>query len=111
MIPYFTIPSIHLFGSVYLHPFGVLLVVGIMIAYRVMMRRAGDLQIPGEEMNGALICAFAVGLIGAHAVEVLFYQPETLKTEGWTVYFRLFTGLSSIGGLFGGLAGFCVYLK
>lgn len=111
MIPYFTIPSIHLFGSVYLHPFGVLLVVGMIIAYRVMMNRAGELQIPGEEMKGALICAFAVGLIGAHVVEVLFYQPELLRTEGWTVYFRVFTGLSSIGGVFGGLAGFCVYLK
>ena len=55
MIPYFTIPSIHLFGSVYLHPFGVLLVLGIIIAYRVMMSRADDLQIPGEEMKGALI--------------------------------------------------------
>ena len=111
MIPYFTIPSIHLFGSVYLHPFGVLLVLGIIIAYRVMMSRADDLQIPGEEMKGALICAFTVGLIGAHVVEVLFYQPEILRTEGWTVYFRVFTGLSSIGGVFGGLAGLCVYLK
>jgi len=111
MIPYFTIPSIHLFGSVYVHPFGVLLVLGIMIAYRVMMSRAGDLQLPGEEMKGALICAFTVGLIGAHVVEVLFYQPELVRTEGWIVYFRVFTGLSSIGGVFGGLAGLFVYLK
>lgn len=111
MIPYFTIPSIHLVGSVYLHPFGVLLILGIVIAYRVMMSRAGDLQIPREEMNGALICAFTVGLIGAHVVEVLFYQPEILRTEGWTVFFKLFTGLSSIGGVFGGLAGLCIYLK
>src|SRR5689334_836704 len=111
MIPYFTIPSIHLFGSVYLHPFGALLVLGIVISYRVMMSRAGDLQIPREEMNGALICAFTAGLIGAHVVEVLFYQPEILRTEGWTVFFRLFTGLSSIGGIFGGLAGLCVYLN
>jgi phosphatidylglycerol:prolipoprotein diacylglycerol transferase len=111
MIPYFNIPSIHLFGSVYLHPFGVLLVLGIIISYRVMMSRANDLEIPGEEMIGALICEFTVGLIGAHVVEVLFYQPELLRTEGWTVYFRVFTGLSSIGGVFGGLAGLCVYLK
>jgi hypothetical protein len=55
MIPYFTIPSIHLFGSVFLHPFGVLLILGIFTAYRVMMTRADDLQIPGEEMKGALI--------------------------------------------------------
>ena len=111
MIPYFTIPSIHLFGSVYLHPFGVLLILGIVIAYRVMMSRAGDLQIPGDEMKGALICAFAVGLIGAHLVDVLFYQPEILRTEGWAAYFRVFTGLSSIGAVFGGIAGLCVYLK
>lgn len=111
MIPYFTIPSIHLFGSVYLHPFGLLLILGIFVAYRVMMSRANDLRIPGEEMKGALICAFTLGLIGGHVVEVLFYQPELLRTEGWTVYFRVFTGLSSIGVVFGGLAGLCVYLK
>jgi phosphatidylglycerol---prolipoprotein diacylglyceryl transferase len=111
MIPYFTIPSIHLFGSTYLHPFGVLLIVGILIAYRVMMRRAEELQIRSEEMKGALICAFAVGLVGAHVVDVLFYQPEILSTEGWTAYFRVFTGLSSIGAVFGGITGLCVYLK
>lgn len=111
MIPYFTIPSIHLFGSTYLHPFGVLLIVGIIIAYQVMMRRAGELQIRSEETKGALICAFAVGLIGAHVVDVVFYQPEILRTEGWTAYFRVFTGLSSIGAVFGGIAGLCVYLK
>ena len=54
MIPYFTIPSIHLFGSVYLHPFGVLLILGIFIAYRVMMKRTGELQIPAEEMKGLI---------------------------------------------------------
>ena len=111
MIPYFTIPSIHLFGSVFLHPFGVLLILGIFTAYRVMMTRADDLQIPGEEMKGALIGAFTVGLIGAHVVDVLFYQPEILRTEGWTVFFRVFTGLSSIGAVLGGIAGLCVYLK
>ena len=52
-----------------------------------------------------------MGLIGAHVVEVLFYQPEILRTEGWTVYFRVFTGLSSIGAVLGGIAGLCVYLK
>jgi phosphatidylglycerol:prolipoprotein diacylglycerol transferase len=111
MIPYFTIPSIHLFGPVYLHPFGVLFMLGIFIAYRVMMSRADHIQIPREELKTALIWAFAAGVVAAHMIEILLYQPELIRTEGLSVFFRVFTGLSSIGGLFGGLLGFCVYLK
>src|SRR5712675_2764059 len=102
MIPYFTIPSIHLFGSVSLHAYGVLFLLGIVFAYQLIMHRARDLKISRDEMQGALIWTFVTGLVGAHLVEILLYQPELFTREGLSVFFRVFTGLSSIGAFFGG---------
>lgn len=111
MMPYFTIPSIHLFGPVSLHVSGVLFSLGIILGYLAIMRRAKDAGTPREEMQGALIWAFAIGLVGAHLVEILFYQPELIEREGPLVFFRVFTGLSSVGAIFGGLLGFWIYFK
>jgi phosphatidylglycerol:prolipoprotein diacylglycerol transferase len=111
MIPYFTLPSVHLFGPVSLQAFGVLFMLGLIFGNMVIMRRARDMGIPREEMQGALIWAFAVGLVGAHVVEILLYQPDSIRREGLSVFFNLFTGLSSIGGFFGGLLGLWVYFK
>src|SRR5262245_6748411 len=91
VIPYFTIPSVHLFGSVSLQPYGVLFLIGIILAYRVVIRRATQLGIPHEEMQGALIWVFVVGLVGAHVVEILFYQPELVSREP-LIFFNIFTG-------------------
>jgi phosphatidylglycerol:prolipoprotein diacylglycerol transferase len=111
MIPYFTIPSIHLFGPVSLHFYGVLMVLGIVLAYRVILKGARDAGITRQEMQGALICAFVVGTVGAHVIEVLLYQPELVRQRGPFVFFQVFTGLSSIGAFFGGLLGLYLYFK
>jgi phosphatidylglycerol---prolipoprotein diacylglyceryl transferase len=111
MLPYFTIPSIHLFGSVSLQVYGVLLTLGIILGYRTIMRRAKSVGIPHGKMQAALIWAFVVGLVGAHLVEILFYQPELIEREGPLVFFKVLTGLSSVGAIFGGLLGFWIYYK
>ena len=110
VIPYFTIPSVHLFGSVSLQPYGVLFLIGIILAYRVVIRRAKHLGIPHEEIQGALIWVFAAGLVGAHVVEILFYQPGLVSREP-LIFFNIFTGLSSIGAFSGGLLGLWIYFK
>lgn len=111
MIPYFTIPSVHLFGSVSLHAYGVLFVIGIVTAYPVIMKRAAGLEGATRSMRRALLWTFAVGLVGAHVVEILFYQPDKLSTEGFWIFFRIFSGLSSVGAVFGGLLGLWIYCR
>jgi phosphatidylglycerol:prolipoprotein diacylglycerol transferase len=61
-------------------------------------------------MHRALCFTFGCGLIGAHGVELLFYQPQAL-TAGWPAVFHVLTGLSSIGALFGGLLGLWICCK
>jgi phosphatidylglycerol:prolipoprotein diacylglycerol transferase len=111
MIPYFTIPSIHLFGPVSIHLYGVLMVLGIFLAYRVILKGATDAGIARQEMQGALVWAFVAGTVSAHIIEVLLYQPELVRQRGLLVFFQIFTGLSSIGAFFGGLLGLYVYFK
>ena len=111
MIPYFTIPPIPVFGSVSLHVYGVLFVIGIVLAYQLMMKRARRMEVSAQSMQRALIWTFLVGLVGSHVVEILFYQPEKIGTEGLWVFLRVFSGLSSIGAVLGGLLGLWIYCK
>ena len=110
MIPYFNIPPLHLFGPISIQVYGGLLAVGILVGYQVIIRRVRLDRFPEPEMRRALIYTFFSGLIGAHVVELLFYQPQALA-EGWSALLRVLTGLSSIGALFGGLLGLWIFCK
>src|SRR6185436_7279687 len=84
---------------------------GIVLAYQLMMKRARRLEVSAQSMQRALIWTFIVGLVSAHVVEILFYQPQTIGRDGLWVFFRVFSGLSSIGAVLGGLLGLWIYCK
>lgn len=111
MIPYFTIPSLHLFGPTSIHPYGVLLMVGILTGNWLVRRRAKRLGIRIEEIQNAVIWTVAGGFIGAHLLEVFFYQPELIDRDGFIVILEIWKGLSSIGGLIGGLMASYIYFR
>jgi phosphatidylglycerol:prolipoprotein diacylglycerol transferase len=110
MVPYFTIPPLHLFGPISIQVYGGLFAVGILVAYRVIIHRTKLDRIPEHEMRRALLCTFGFGLVGAHTVELLFYQPQALA-GGWSALWHVLTGLSSIGAFFGGLLGLWIFCK
>lgn len=111
MIPYFTIPSLHLFGLISIHTYGVLLMVGILMGNWLVRRRAKRLGIETGEIQNAVIWAVAGGFIGAHLLEILFYQPELIERDGFIVILEIWKGLSSFGGFIGGLIASYVYFR
>lgn len=120
MIPYLEIPSLPIYGSLAIHPFGVLVAIGIFLgAYCVRLRGK---QIGLDEVAAGSISTWVVliGFIVAHFFDIVAYQPAEFG-ERWRAMFEGDTahnvaeflkfllsptrGISSFGGFLGALIG------
>ncbi|HEX2569991.1 MAG TPA: prolipoprotein diacylglyceryl transferase family protein [Polyangia bacterium] len=120
MIPYLEIPSLPIYGSLAIHPFGVLVAIGIFLgAYCVRLRAK---QIGLDEVAAGSISTWVVliGFVVAHLFDVVAYQPTEFG-ERWSAMFEGDTahnikefliflllptrGISSFGGFLGALIG------
>ena len=110
VIPWFTVPPLKL-GPLELHAFGALAAAGILVGARLMVRAVNKYG-PGDETPLADAAPWAVvgGLIGAHLMHVLLYHPEMLHDEGFVAILKVWSGLSSMGGVLGGLLAFLLYM-
>jgi phosphatidylglycerol:prolipoprotein diacylglycerol transferase len=100
MLPYFEPLSIGPFNT-----FGVLVVIGVYVGSTAAARHGTRTGLdPDLVRRMAAYCGVA-GLIGAHLVDVLLYQPT------WTVWTLInpLAGISSMGGIAGGVIGFTLF--
>ncbi len=106
MIPYVTLPPL-IWGRWIVPPFALLVSVGVLAAHLILMRRARRLGLRVAWAGEFSLAAVVSGFAGAVAFKFL-YRPE-LWLDAWP-YVRSWPGISSFGGLFGGLAGALGYL-
>jgi phosphatidylglycerol:prolipoprotein diacylglycerol transferase len=124
-IPEFSIPPLtcgplHLFGRTLgpleIQSFGVLTALGILLAVKLAMRGAKE-----QGRDPAPIVDFAMwgvlgGVLMGHIVHVLAYHPDELylwTSDGrfnWDIL-KIWVGLSSMGGLFGGIIAAIAYFR
>lgn len=112
MIPYFEIPPIPIAAGLEIHAFGILTALGILVGAH-LASRAARVYAPGDDrpITDAAPWALAGGLIGAHLLHVLGYHPELLTEQGPLVLLKVWDGLSSMGGVLGGLAAVLLYFR
>lgn len=110
MIPYFEIPPLHL-GPLEVHAFGALAALGIYFGSRIAAKAARKLT--GDDLPLVEVAPWLVvgGIVGGHLLHVLGYHPEILREQGWTSLLRIWDGLSSMGGVLGGLITLVVFFK
>ena len=111
VLPYVELPDLHFFGLT-IHPFGIFAAIGVYLG-AVCTVRAGRVYGPGDTKSLSEVFTWALvgGLLGAHLLHVLGYHPELLHTQGPVVLLKIWDGVSSMGGVLGGLAGVLLYLK
>ncbi|HET9554176.1 MAG TPA: prolipoprotein diacylglyceryl transferase family protein, partial [Anaeromyxobacteraceae bacterium] len=95
------LPLLHL-GPVALRPTGLFTAAGLLLGLAVARRAARRDGLEPAPLARLAAIALAGGLVGAHLVHLLAYHPEELA-DPW-VLLRLGDGLSSMGGLAGGVA-------
>lgn len=113
MLPYYADQPLLKFGPIEVHVFGLMVALGVWagteIASRAARQRIGPES--GRVLAEAGFWGLIGGLIGGHLLHVLGYHPELLRQQGWTVLLRFWDGLSSMGGLLGGIAGIWLHFR
>lgn len=103
VIPYFQIPPLRL-GPVPIEPFGLLAAAGVYLASIFLVRRAREEGLDPAPLTSFATWALVGGLVGGHLVHILLYHPEELRAGGVLQLLKVWDGLSSTGGVLGGLA-------
>jgi phosphatidylglycerol---prolipoprotein diacylglyceryl transferase len=111
LLPYVELPDLHLFGLT-IHPFGIFAALGVYLG-AVLTVRAGRRYGPGDTKSLSEVFTWALlgGLLGAHLLHVLGYHPELLRTQGPLVLLKVWDGVSSMGGVLGGILGIVLYFR
>jgi phosphatidylglycerol:prolipoprotein diacylglycerol transferase len=108
VIPWFELPSVSL-GPVTIQSFGVLSALGILSATWLAQRAARQLGRDPQVVLDFAVVGVLAGVVGGHLVHLFFYHPEELA-DPWRI-FRVWEGLSSMGGLLGAVAAAVVWFR
>jgi phosphatidylglycerol:prolipoprotein diacylglycerol transferase len=108
VIPWFQLPSLSL-GPFTIQSFGVLSAIGILVAVQLSARGAARTGRNPQLVLDSSVYGVLAGIVGGHLVHLFFYHPEELA-EPWRV-FKVWEGLSSMGGLLGGVVATILYFR
>ncbi|HKY38405.1 MAG TPA: prolipoprotein diacylglyceryl transferase family protein [Polyangiaceae bacterium] len=103
MIPYIRVHELHV-GPLPIHPFGVLVAVGVLVGIELTKKRGRQLGLPQEQLASFIAWMLVAGFVGGHVLDAIFYHPQEVLAAPWTLLY-LWAGLSSFGGFAGGLLG------
>lgn len=108
VIPWFELPSLSL-GPVTIQSFGVLSALGILAATMLAQRAARSLGRDPQPILDFAVVGVIAGVVVGHLVHLFFYHQEELS-EPWRIL-RIWEGLSSMGGLLGGVVAALVWFR
>lgn len=114
MIPYFTIPSIPLFGGksgLGIHAFGVLVASGILLGAWMMNRRARQLGLDRAHASSLATWLVVAGFIVAHIFDVLAYRTGEFLQRPWILVDPRTFSISSFGGFLGAAIGLVLWRR
>lgn len=111
-LPYLDVPSLPLPLGLSIHPFGVCAALGAYVGARLVVTAARVYE-PGENraLTGVVVWALVGGMLGAHLLHVLGYHPELLRSQGPWALLKVWDGVSSMGGVLGGLVGILLFFR
>jgi phosphatidylglycerol:prolipoprotein diacylglycerol transferase len=110
VLPYFEQPALDL-GFYRLTAFQVLLMAAIGTEYWIVTHRAPRLGISSATAAFLVFWGIVLGLLSAVAFHVLTYSPDLLRRSPDPEGLLRFWGISSVGGILGGLGGLLVLAR
>lgn len=108
MIPYFHLPGVTL-GPFTLQAFGIFAALGVYVAAALMVREASRHGLDPQPLSDFALWAVASGVLFGHLVHLFLYHPEELRD--WKRALSFWEGLSSFGGLLGGVLVAIVFFR
>ncbi len=108
VIPYFELPSLQL-GPFTLQAFGVFAALGVYLAARIALRESARRGLDPQPLSDFAVWGVAAGVVFGHLVHLFLYHPEELSD--WRRALAFWEGLSSFGGLLGGVVAAVVFFR
>jgi phosphatidylglycerol:prolipoprotein diacylglycerol transferase len=108
VIPYWQSPSYHL-GPFTLELFGVFVALGVGLAAWLIQRQAERDGLDSKPLQDFALWGVGFGVLVGHWFHLLAYHHEEI-TSVWS-FFRVWSGLSSFGGLLGGIIGAAIFFR
>src|SRR6478609_9106861 len=96
MIPYIHVDPLQI-GPLTLAPFGILVVVGVIVGIALSRWRAKQVGLPDENIKALLSVIIISALLGAHVLDTLLYYPDKVLKDPLSLL-RLWENTSSFGG-------------
>ena len=93
-----------------IHPFGILVAIGVLFGTWLTQRYAKRNQIESEDLRWLVWRVVIVGFIASHVLDVLFYQWDDFMADP-LLLLKLTDGIASWGGLVGATAAFFYYVR
>jgi phosphatidylglycerol:prolipoprotein diacylglycerol transferase len=109
LLPYIPQPTLDL-GFYRIEAFVVLVAAAVVTEFQIVMRRAPRHGIAPRTASSLLGWAIGLGLLSAHVFDVVAYYPERLA-ENPLELLRFWGGVSSFGGMLGGLLGLGLVMR
>ncbi len=108
VLPWFELPSLSL-GPLTIQSFGILSALGILAATWLAQRGARELGRDPQVILDFSVIGVLSGVVAGHLVHLIFYHPEELA-DPWRIL-KLWEGLSSMGGLAGGVVAAVLWFR
>jgi phosphatidylglycerol---prolipoprotein diacylglyceryl transferase len=108
-LPYFAVPHLNVGLGLKIEPFGILVALGVLFGTRVLDRYAAWHRADEEHTRGLTWWVLVSVFVGAHVFDVVAYQWDKL-VEDPLLLFKIWSGISSYGGLIGGSIGYALYV-
>jgi phosphatidylglycerol:prolipoprotein diacylglycerol transferase len=108
VLPWFELPSFS-FGPFTVQSFGVLSALGIILAVQLAARAAREHGRDPQVILDFAVAGVLSGIVFGHLVHLFFYHPEELREPARI--FKVWEGLSSMGGLIGGILAAAVWFR
>jgi phosphatidylglycerol---prolipoprotein diacylglyceryl transferase len=111
-LPYLELPALHLPFNQKIDIFGIVSAVGVVTGAWLAGWAAKNKQ-PGDDwpIKDSVTTMVLGGLVGGHFLHLFAYHPELLTMQDPFYVLRFWDGLSSMGGVLGGLAGLVLHFR
>lgn len=108
-LPYFDVPNLHIYGSLDLQPFGMLVATGVLVGAELCRRYSQRFGVDDDDLRKLTGWVVVSGFIGAHVFDVIAYQRAEFSDNPLLIV-ELWKGISSYGGFIGGAIGLSIFI-
>ena len=111
MVPYIHVPVLLEIGPVKVYTFGTMVGLAIVMGLYIIAHRARQTDLNPQVAEHLHYWTVAIALLFGHFFNTIFYEPGRLSQEGPLFLLKIWDGMSSMGGIIGGLTTAFIFMR